>query len=193
MREVRCVIPMRTAKVGYIILSTLFCVLGVLVMAMPQATLSVLHWVLGGFLILFGAVKLVGYFSKDLYRLAFQYDMALGALLLVLGVITLARPALTLDLLCVMLGVPLLADGLFRVQMALDAKRFGIPQWWLILALAILLGGFGVSLLVAPGRSAQLLTVLLGLGLFSEGLLNLCVAISAVKIVGYQKPDETGV
>lgn len=193
MREVRCVIPMRTAKVGYIILSTLFCVLGVLVMAMPQATLSVLHWVLGGFLILFGAVKLVGYFSKDLYRLAFQYDMALGALLLVLGVITLARPALTLDLLCVMLGVPLLADGLFRVQMALDAKRFGIPQWWLILALAILLGGFGVSLLFAPGRSAQLLTVLLGLGLFSEGLLNLCVAISAVKIVGYQKPDETGV
>lgn len=193
MEKSRNVLPMRMAKVGYIVLSVLFCVLGVLVLARPEFTLRVLHWALGVCMILFGLVKLVGYFSKDLYRLAFQYDLAFGALLLALGVITLARPALTLNALCVMLGVSLLADGLFRVQMAVEARRFGIPQWWLILILAILLGAFGVVMILYPGQSAWALTVPLGLGLLGEGLLNLCVAVSAVKIVRNQKRDEAGV
>lgn len=193
MKENRNVVPMRMAKTGYIVLALFFCALGVVMMALPDLTLAVLHWVLGVYMILFGAVKLVGYFSKDLYRLAFQYDLAFGALLIALGVITLARPALTMSVLCVMLGVPLLADGLFRVQMAIDAKRFGIPQWWLILILAILLGCFGVLLVLRPSESARALTTLLGLGLLGEGLLNLCVAVSAVKIVDHQRYDEMGV
>ena len=140
-------------------------------------------------MILFGAVKLVGYFSKDLFRLAFQYDLGFGLLLIALGALVLTRPGGVLDFIFIALGVAILADGLFKVQIAVDARRFGIPTWWLTLVLAIAAGAVGLALVFRPWDSARLLTILLGAALLAEGILNLCVALSTVKIVAHQRPD----
>ena len=40
-----------------------------------------------------------------------------------------------------------------------------------------------------PASTTKILTVLLGISLLSEGILNLCVAVSTVKIVKHQYPD----
>lgn len=184
---------MRAAKIGYIVLSVLFCLLGAALWVWPEFSMLLFGRFLGVCMALFGAVKLVGYFSKDLYRLAFQYDLAFGILLLALGIVALTRPNSTIHFFGILIGVCVLTDGLFKVQMATDAKAFGLPRWWLILALALLSGGFGVALVFRPGESMPLLTALLGLSLFSEGLLNLCVALSAVKIVDHQLPDAIDV
>lgn len=189
MRENRSVAPMRAAKTGYIVLSVLFCVLGAALWVWPALSTLLLGRFLGACMVLFGAVKLVGYFSKDLYRLAFQYDLALGILLLALGVVALTKPDSTILFFGVLIGVCVLTDGLFKVQMSMDARAFGLPRWWLILVLALVSCGFGVALVFRPSESMPVLTALLGLSLFSEGLLNLCVALSAVKIVDNQVPD----
>ena len=129
--DMRSVAPMKTAKIGYIVMSVLFCVLGVVLLFTPGVSALWIGRLLGIGLILFGAIKLVGYFSRDLFRLAFQYDLAFGLLLMVLGIVTLSHPGDALSFLCVMFGIPVLADGLFKIQIAVDARRFGIPQWWL--------------------------------------------------------------
>lgn len=189
MGENRSVAPMRAAKIGYIVLSVLFCLLGTVLWVWPELSTLLLGRFLGVCMILFGVVKLVGYFSRDLYRLAFQYDLAFGILLLALGVVALTKPDSTMRFFGVLIGVCVLTDGLFKVQMSMDAKAFGLPRWWLILTLALISCVFGLALVFRPGESVPLLTALLGLSLFSEGLLNLCVAISAVKIVDNQVPD----
>ena len=66
------------AKVGYIIVSILIGVLGIVLIATPNFSVSLLCRLGGGILILFGIVKIIGYCSNDLYRLAFQYDLAIG-------------------------------------------------------------------------------------------------------------------
>ena len=185
----RCTAPMWVAKAGYIVMSLVFCGAGVLFIAEPELSAVVIGRVLGAAMILFGAVKLVGYFSKDLFRLAFQYDLGFGLLLIALGVLVIAKPAGVLDFLFIALGIAILADGLFKVQIAMDSKRFGISAWWLTLLLAIITGIVGLALVFRPWDSAQLLTVLLGAALLAEGILNLCVAVSTVKIVGHQQPD----
>ena len=76
----------------------------------------------------FGAVKLMGYFSRDLYRLAFQFDLAYGILLIVLGLIVLVRPVQLVSFFCLVLGICILADGLFKIQAASDSKRFGLRR-----------------------------------------------------------------
>lgn len=187
----RSVLPMKATKTGYILLSILLCALGIVLMTSPDVSLMILERTLGICMILFGAIKLAGYFSKDLFRLAFQYDLAFGILLSALGVIALAKPEFTISFLCVMLGIPLLADGLFKIQMAIDAKRFGITRWWLILALSILSGTFGVLLVLRPCESAQAMMLLGGMSLLASGFLNLCVAIDTIKIITHQKPDVT--
>ena len=185
----RSVAPMKTAKIGYIVMSVLFCVLGVVLLFTPGVSALWIGRLLGIGLILFGAIKLVGYFSRDLFRLAFQYDLAFGLLLMVLGIVTLSHPGDALSFLCVMFGIPVLADGLFKIQIAMDSRQFGVRNWWLVLVLAALTCVVGVVLVFRPMTGVRALTALMGLSLLCDGVLNLSVALCTVKIVDHQRPD----
>ena len=185
----RSVAPMKAAKIGYLVISGLLCAMGILIILHPETSMHTIGILCGLTLIVFGAIKLVGYFSKDLFRLAFQYDLAFGILLAAVGVITLCHPGEAMTFLCVMFGIPVLADGLFKIQVAVDAKRFGIGQWWLVLLLAVLTGVIGLLLVLRPTEGAQALVMLMGASLFLDGALNLTVALCAVKVVAHQQPD----
>jgi len=180
---------MRIAKVGYIVMSVLFCVLGTALLLRPDVSVRWFGRLLGIGMLVFGAVKLVGYFSRDLFRLAFQYDLAFGLLLIALGTMTLCHPGDAMSFLCVMFGIPVLADGLFKIQIALDSHRFGIRTWWLLMGLAVLTCIIGALLVFRPWDSAQVLVMLLGISLLLDGILNLSVALCTVKIVRHQQPD----
>ena len=179
----------RAAKTGYIILSAIFCGLGVLLMADPGLSVALIGDIVGIALMAFGIIKLIGYFSKDLYRLAFQFDLAFGILLFALGLALLIKPESAMNILCIILGIEIIADGLFKVQTSLDARRFGLNTWWLILSLAIIDGAIGAVLIFYPSESGRTLNWLLGLSLMVEGILNLCVALCAIKIIEHQRPD----
>lgn len=187
--KMRSVTPMRIAKIGYIVMSVMFCIAGALFIALPDISITMIGISMGIAMIVFGIVKLVGYFSRDLFRLAFQFDLELGILLLVLGLIVLIRPDDLMTFICIALGISILTDGLFKVQIALDSKRFGIKSWWVILALAVVAGTIGVFLIFRSAKSAQFLTVLLGVSILAEGILNLYTVISTVLIIKHQRPD----
>ena len=187
--RMRSVTPMRIAKIGYIALSIVFCIVGVLFVAWSDIGTQVLSLALGIAMIVFGGIKIVGYFSKDLFRLAFQFDLELGIISAVLGIIVLLNPFGTITFIFIAMGIAILADALFKIRIAIDAKRFGVGAWWMILSLAFLTAIAGVLLVFRPWESANILTVLLGISLISEGILNLCVAVSTVKIVKHQYPD----
>ena len=185
----RSIQSIRAAKISYVVMSSLFCVLGIALIAWPGLSVSAIGVAAGILLVILGAVKLLGYFSRDLYRLAFQFDLALGLLLLALGVVVLSRPVRAMSFLCLVLGIAVLSEGLFKLQMAVDARRFGLKSWWLILTFAALAGLFGLLLTFRPVEGARMLTVLLGIALLSDGVLNLITALCAVKIVKGQQAD----
>ena len=56
-------------------------------------------------------------------------------------------------------------------------------------SLAIIAGVIGAVLVFRPTESARIVTMLLGMSLLAEGILNLCVALCAVKIIRHQQPD----
>ena len=188
--KMRSVVPMRIAKIGYIVISLAFCLFGIIMMIMPESSVNAIGTFFGISMIAFGIVKLVGYFSRDLFQLAFQFDLQFGILLMALGVIVLLGPENVITFLCIALGISALADGLFKIQIALDSKSFGIKTWWMIFSLAILTCITGLLLIFQPSTVAKVIVVLLGISLLSEGILNLCVAISTVKIIKNQLPDN---
>ena len=181
----------RAAKLGYIILSAVFCALGIWVIVRPDSSAALLSRMVGIMMIAFGIVKMIGYYSRDLYRLAFQHDLALGILTIAMGLLIALRPNWALNLLCLLLGIEIITDGLFKLQTSLDARRFGLPTWWLMLAFAVVAGGVGIALVIAPAESGQAMVKLLGASLVADGVLNLCVALCAVKIIAHQQPDVT--
>ncbi|MBR5356422.1 MAG: DUF308 domain-containing protein [Lachnospiraceae bacterium] len=185
----RNILPMRTAKTGYIVLSLVLFLMGLFLLIFPKTVGNVFANVLGIAMILFGVIKVIGYFSKDLFRLAFQYDLAFGVLIILVGIATIHRPGELLEFLCMVIGVLILADGLFKIQMSMDAKVFGIHKWWLILSLAVIAGVFGALLLFNPTEGSLVIMRLIGVALMAEGIMNLATVLTAVKIIKHQKKD----
>jgi len=186
MRSIKTI---QAAKTGYIALSAALTGVGLMLILKPQLSIALTGAIVGALMIAFGIIKLIGYFSKDLYRLAFQFDLAFGILLIALGVLLLVKPVGAMSMLCVIMGIEIVADGLFKVQTAVDARRFGLSTWWLIFVLAVITGAAGIAVAVHPSESALTLTSLTGAALMTEGLMNLCVGLCAVKIVSHQRMD----
>jgi len=187
--KTRSVVPMKVAKYGYIAISIIFCLMGIVLIAFPAPSAQTIAVFFGVAMIVFGAVRLVGYFSRDLFRLAFQYDLQFGILLIIMGAITLMKPDDMMNFLCISMGICILVDCLFKTRIAMDAKRFGIRQWWLTMGMAVITGIIGLLLAFRPSEALNVIVTLLGISLLSEGILNLSVAVSLVKIVNHQKPD----
>ena len=185
----RSALPMRIAKYGYILISAVLCLAGICMILLPAPSRASLGIFFGVVLVLFGTIKLIGYFSKDLFRLAFQYDLQFGILLILLGIITLIKHQNVVEFICVAYGLSMIADCLFKAKIAFEAKHFGIRRWWITLLLAVLAGVAGVLVIVWPTAAIYMVKILLGISLIAEGILSMNVAISMVKIIDHQQPD----
>ena len=185
----RSVIPMKTAKIGYIVSSAALILLGTMIVIFPQTFTRLIGVMIGIAMVVFGIIKVIGYYSKDLYRLAFQYDMAFGILLIALGVIVLTKPSDLLNFLCIAIGIAVLADGLFKIQIAIDARNFGIRKWWLVFLFALIAGTVGLVLVFNPEGGSIFTMRVLGLALATEGIVSAITVLTSVKIIRHQKPD----
>lgn len=186
----RSVAPMRIAKIGYLVMSALLCLIGVLLILFPNISLRLAGIFVSIILCVFGAIKLVGFFSKDLFRLAFENDLASGILMLALGISLLFHTEGTLSFLCTVLGILILTDGMLRIEIAMDARPFGIPLWWLILMFAIFTGAFGCLLIFRPSESMEIMVTILGLSLICDSILNFITILTTVKIIRKQYPNN---
>ena len=185
----RSVVPMKTAKIGCIGVSLILFLVGVLLLIDPAEYGRAIGMVVGYSMIVFGAFKLVGYFSKDLFRLAFQYDLAFGILLIALGVIAVLRTENVMEFLSITIGIAVLADALFKIQISVDSKEFGIGRWWLILAMAIITGLIGL-VLIFDSVDGVVLVRLLGICIMAEGIMSFITMATTVKIVKHQFSDR---
>lgn len=180
----------KRAKLTHIVISAILFGVGLCLAVWPSASARLICWLVGGICVLVGVAKLIGYFSNDIYRLAFQFDLALGIFTIVLGVVLLTRPDGVIAFVPALTGVYIIVDSVFKLQTAFDARRFGLRKWWAIFIGAILSGLFGLLLVLDPFEGARLLVVFLGVSLMLDGLLNICITAYTVKVVERKKGIE---
>lgn len=162
----------KVAGYGYVLISILFCFTALAYWFFPTRSPDAVCWISGGVLLIYGIIRMIGFFSDDLYCLAFRYDFAYGLLLIVLGVLLWLKRQVVYPYLVPGLGWIVLLDSLFRIQMSKEAKDFGLRQWKIILVIGILTA-FSSFLLVLSGFSGQKpLEGLTGCVLLLEGVLN---------------------
>lgn len=184
----RAVLPMQIAKYGTILVSVLYFILALVCVLDFTISMTSIEKILGSLFLMFGMIKLIGYFSKDLFRLAFQYDCPFGIYLITLGLFVLLKAPIPFQWVSWSYGISRILDCLCKIKITKDAKCFGIEKWWIILVLAILSGISGLAFMVLYQQELALL--LLSITLILEGILNISVMISMVKIIHYQQPDE---
>ena len=173
---------MKQLKALFAAASTGMMAAGLCLLLWPDLSAAVIGTVLGVISIACGLVRLAGYFSKDLYRLAFQFDLALGSLTVLIGLILILRPAHVLALLPTVIGVFILTDSVLRLQTAVDAKHFGMRKWWLILAVSLAGTALGLVLLLRPFESGRVMLRLTGASLLLDGVENLLAGLCTIKV-----------
>ncbi len=183
---------LKVAKTGYLVISALLILAGVGLAFFSDTFYPILGVLLGVLFLVFGIVKLAGFFSKDPYQLVFESDLVFGILYLIFGLLLLLRTERMMALFGLFFGLMLLADGLTRVRIALDARPFGIRAWWLILISAIATAILGLVLLFHPGEGTRVLTQLLGVTLIVDGIMNISTILTAVKIIRSARPKDDG-
>jgi len=172
----------RAAKVGYMASSLAGMLMGFVLLLRPEWPAAPVCRAAGGVILLTGAAKLFGYFTDDLYRLAFQYGLALGSLTLLLGACLTAAPGVFSGYLAVIAGIYVIVNALFTVQTSVEAGRFGLKGWRLLLAGAMLSGLAGLLALVLPPEGAGNAARLVGAAFAADGLQNLLVAALTIRV-----------
>ena len=161
--------------------SSLFILLGAAFLFAPQTSLTVFARIAGVAMLFSGAAKLIGYFSNDPYKIAFQFDFAMGVLTCAFGSVLLLFPDKIAKYLTVMIGVFVIIDALFIIQNAIEAFRFGIGRWYLLLIGGIITLALGVCALIKPLSATMFVTRLGGAALLVDGIQNIIVAILTIK------------
>ena len=134
--------------VTHVAASLLFALAGVFLLIWPELGGWLARYVIGGCFVVLGCARALGYFANDLYRLAFQYDLALGGFCTIFGVLLAISPDSVQPVLPYIIGVYVLIDALLKLQTALDAKAFGMKHWWGLMTSSLVLAAASVALLV---------------------------------------------
>jgi uncharacterized membrane protein HdeD (DUF308 family) len=170
------------AKNSCLVLSVCYILFGLACIFKPDVSSTAITKALALIWMVTGLVKILSYFSEDQYQLAFQYDLGLGLLMIIVGLVLFSKVRQFTQIFSVIAGIAVLMDAFFKIQLAMDAKEFGIERWWVILSLAAVTALTGIVLVFAPVKGMHLIMLALGLALICAGALNLSVLILAVKI-----------
>lgn len=178
------------AKGLYIACSVILCAVGVMFIACPDTALRLLCICLGVSMLIFAGAKIVGYYSKDPYGLAFQFDLSLGIVVGVLGVAFLLHRQMVLNTVIAIVGLFVLIDGAFKFQTAFDARRFGMRAWWIIMLGAILTAAAAAICIFFPEAAAQTTTSIIGIALIVDGVQNLYNTLYTVRTLEKQRKER---
>lgn len=170
-------------KWAYVLLSVFLLVLGILLVANPDTSMITICRILGGCALAVGVVKIVLYFVREVEGVAIRYDFAVGAFCVILGALLLWRAPTMVGFLSVVIGLLILVDSVFKLQVAIDSRRMGAATWWVTLLFTCVCMVMGGLLVFDPFSGQQVLATVMGVSLIADGLQNLCTVVYAAVFV----------
>lgn len=178
----------KSAKILNVISAGLMLLAGLLLLVVPNLETTTGQRILLGILFaLTGAAKLFGYFSNDLYRLAFQFDFAIGIFCELLALLIVLMPERVFAVLPLLISVYVVLDALLKLQMSFDARRFGMRSWAALFVTALVLCGFGGFAAAASVAELVRYVPVVGIALMTDGLENAWVTAHTVRIRAKKK------
>lgn len=180
---------LKRIKWVYMLLSLFLIGLGVCLFVWPDIPSVTICCAVGAGAVLFGIVKIVLYFLRELEAMTEQYDFAIGAMCVIAGAVLLVHPAAVLALIPQVLGFYMLIDCVFKLQIALDAKRLGNKGWWMSLVVTLVCILWGCLLVWQPFGLEKHLTFLIAGGIIADGVQNLLGVIYIAATVKKTEAD----
>ena len=162
---------LKSIRNSLILSSLLYIVLGVVLLVMPELSLGFACLLIGGAVLIYGAVRLAAYLRGG--PAADKLDLVLGVLLILLGLFLLIWIRFLLAFVPVVLGIYILIDCFGSLKRSLDMKALGFGRWWVSFLVAAALAICGLVMVLNPFGTIESLVMFIGLGFLIDGVTTL--------------------
>lgn len=184
---------MKTAKKWkwtFIGIAFAMMILGVCLVIWPHISATVLCYLFGALILLTGIVRIVCCTRHRVSAFFHYYEFPLGLLDLLFAVFLFSRPQHVILILPIVIGIMIMIDSMFKLQMAVDWKRMGLRRWWSMFLLSIISILFSFLLILDPFEGSRTLMILIGLSLIVDSIQSFCSIIYISKYIRKTKPID---
>ena len=155
-------------------------VIGVICIIHPLDIFVGMAWLVGLLILLAGCTTIFfGLRAQRVLPNAGSTTM-LGVLGIIIGIIFLGNSILAEGVIAVVFSMWVLFEGISLLMLAFSYKRNGYDKWWIMLLLGICSAVLGLLALTHPIHMGAFMGVLIGIGIFANGVVRL-VALVALK------------
>ena len=184
---------LKTYKTWAIVLSVVTMVLGLVMICWPNISAVAICYLMGAVCIVVGIYEIIRYFDLGLIGVLFRYDLFLGIMSVLAGILLVLHPDGGVVILPVVLGFYIILASVFSIQISTEARHFGFSGWWGALLLGIAGAILGVLMILDPFRGAAALMVFTGISLLVTGVESIYAITCISKVFrssGHQKIIE---
>ena len=175
---------LKSNKKEFVYSGIVYLLIGVLMCVWPVGTAGMMCVIAGGALIVSGVIKASSYFRKKDYGLEPRVDFASSALLVLLGILLASRPDVFMSLVPFILGMMILVNSVFQMQIALELHAVKYSAWWHYLAVALGCGALALIMMFDPFGSYRLVAVFMSFSFLVDGAVDLWTALYLKKKLG---------
>ena len=162
----------KKAKWGYIILSVIYIILGVILLIYPSQTIDVVCRIIGVTALICGACIIIKSFFRGA---ASVIATIIGCLIgLVCGIILIANPSFVKSIFPVIIGIAMIADSASKLVTSFEIKKATEDGWLGVLVLSVIGLVFGFIIVFNAGAAADFVVRIIGVSLIIEAIENLC-------------------
>ncbi len=140
-------------------------VLGILMLIMQGAMVSLIVKVFAVVLIAYGAVTLVGYFTNKGRKST--TSLGIGILAVCAGVFFLIFPEVIINLFPIIVGVMVVLEGVTNVVGAFRGRK---KNWFINIIIGVLIIAVGLFLIFRAGTVIDVVVIIAGIALIINGL-----------------------
>lgn len=179
-----------------IIVSIGIMILGALMIIWPGISAVMVCCLLGALCIVVGIYELMRYFRLGFVGVFFRFDLTLGIVSILIGILLLVHPAGAVAFLPIAAGLYIIMSSVFDIQLSVEMRRFGVSSWWMSMLLGIAGALFAFFLFMNPFEGAAALMIFVGASLVVSSVQNLylifCIS-NVIRSGKLRKADEEAV
>lgn len=175
---------LKTPKKELTISGVVYLLVGILMCVWPVGTAGVMCVIAGAALAVSGVLKAAAYFKKKEYGFMQRTDFTAAGLQMMIGSLLAFRADVFISVVPFILGMMILVNSVFQMQIALELHAAKYGAWWHYLAVSLGCGILALIMMFDPFGSYRLVAVFMGLAFLVDGAADLWTALYLKKKLG---------
>lgn len=168
----------KKAKWGYLFLSALYIVLGIILLVYPAQSINVICKIIGVTAIIAGVYTIIRFFLRSATTFTTAAGLITGIFCLGCGILLMTNPDFIKSIFPFVIGIMIIIDSAFKLSASLELRTMSAGTWYGMFFLSLLGLIFGFVIVFNAKAAADLVTRIIGVSLIVDAIENICAVIT---------------